>query len=364
VTVTARFRGGWLSEFYPQAVADAPGILTRTGVGRLRPDTIGRLEWNDLTVGADGPGPASTAHVWNAPRAVAAQSVRTAGGETERFLFYRGVAHIDAPLVAVQDAHTGQLMLRSRLAPELARQGPLPVSAAWLVDVRADGAVAFRGVPALVLGGAEGAAAPVDMRFGPQEYARAHRAKLADALRQALVTAGLFDDEAQALLATWELSYFRSAGTRVFYLVPRAWTDHYLPLAVSVDAQITRVMVGRIELVTPRQRHDLEQIGRMSARQVNAQAQRMRSALLADSGAADPRVQDVMAGRLPLQASGVPIPDAWQRYLALGRFRAALVLDEAARHPTPGMAALISAYGLEADRLSDEPGVPAQAARR
>jgi hypothetical protein len=50
------------------------------------------------------------------------------------------------------------------------------------------------------------------------------------------VANGLFADEAQALLDTWEISYFKSAGLRVFFIVPRAWTDYYLPLKVSVPA--------------------------------------------------------------------------------------------------------------------------------
>ena len=53
---------------------------------------------------------------------------------------------------------------------------------------------------------------------------------------------------------TWEVTLFKSSGLRLFFMVPRAWTDSYLPLNVSVPADITRVMIGRIELVTPAQR--------------------------------------------------------------------------------------------------------------
>jgi hypothetical protein len=35
----------------------------------------------------------------------------------------------------------------------------------------------------------------------------------------------------------------------VFYIVPRAWTDHFLPLKLSVPAEITRVIVGRIDIL-------------------------------------------------------------------------------------------------------------------
>ena len=78
--------------------------------------------------------------------------------------------------------------------------------------------------------------------------------KLREEMKTALIEDGLFADEAEALLSTWELSYFKSGGMRLFFLVPRAWTDHYLPLKVSVPSQMVRTMVGRIEIVTPRQR--------------------------------------------------------------------------------------------------------------
>jgi hypothetical protein len=361
VTVAARFRGGWLSEHYPAGAVYAPGITAgEAGIGRLRPGTVGTLVWKNLEVGVDGAGPATPAHVWTAPRAVQAQAVRTLSGETEKFLFYRGVGHIDAPLVAVQDAAAGQLILSSRLPHALAGQAPLQVGGLWLVDVRLDGSIAFRLIPPLTVKGARGVAAAVPLRFGPADYDSANRNRLATSLRQALVAAGLFEDEAQALLSTWELSYFKSAGLRVFFLVPQEWTDFYLPLTVSVDSHITRVMVGRIELVTPEQRRGLQQIAQMSAQKIASEAQRMqesfRARLMASMTAATQdaqerqaaqRLLDVLSGAQPLQGAGVTIPAAYQQYLALGRFRNALVLDEVARNPTPAMEALISSYGLE-----------------
>ena len=50
------------------------------------------------------------------------------------------------------------------------------------------------------------------------------------------------------MLNTWKASYFQKAGLRVFYIVPRAWTDYFLPLEFSVPARVNRVIVGRIDL--------------------------------------------------------------------------------------------------------------------
>ena len=60
---------------------------------------------------------------------------------------------------------------------------------------------------------------------------------------------GLFEDEAQAMLNTWKASYFEKPGARVFYIVPREWTDYFLPLQFSVPADVTRVLVGRVDLL-------------------------------------------------------------------------------------------------------------------
>src|SRR5579863_7247016 len=48
VTVSAEFHGGWLSEFYPQALATAPGFAGFAGP--IRADTIGTLTWPDLAI--------------------------------------------------------------------------------------------------------------------------------------------------------------------------------------------------------------------------------------------------------------------------------------------------------------------------
>src|SRR5438067_13860199 len=97
IDVTAEFHGGLLSQFYPTAAAQSPRMVN----GVLEPitdQTLGRLTWTGLTVGGDQPGPETTAHVWTAPRGAPAANVRAASGEAEKFLFYRGVGHLDAPV--------------------------------------------------------------------------------------------------------------------------------------------------------------------------------------------------------------------------------------------------------------------------
>ena len=50
---------------------------------------------------------------------------------------------------------------------------------------------------------------------------------------RALVEQGLYEKEARAMVNTWQDQWFAEEGTRVLYLLPRAWTDRTLPLQVS-----------------------------------------------------------------------------------------------------------------------------------
>src|SRR5262249_875931 len=75
---------------------------------------------------------------------------------------------------------------------------------------------------------------------------------LATALRNALVGQGLYEKEAAAMVKTWESAWFQERGMRVLYLLPRAWTDRALPLAIApAPKAIERVMVARAEIITP-----------------------------------------------------------------------------------------------------------------
>jgi hypothetical protein len=68
-----------------------------------------------------------------------------------------------------------------------------------------------------------------------------------------LISSGLYEKEAKAMLATWRDTWFED-GLRVIYLVPRATTDALLPLDVKpAPTSSVRVLVGRFELLTREQ---------------------------------------------------------------------------------------------------------------
>lgn len=72
-----------------------------------------------------------------------------------------------------------------------------------------------------------------------------------DALRTVLRAEGLYPDEVEAMLATWEADWFEP-GLRAFYLMPRDQIDARLPLAIEpAPQQVVRVIVGRADLIRP-----------------------------------------------------------------------------------------------------------------
>ncbi len=254
VNVLVRFRGGWLSQYYPDAVAVAPGVsVGKNGVvhiGPLTASTVGSLRWTGVRVGVAPGGPKTLDNVWTAPRKVKAAYVEAGDGEVERFLFYRGVGHVRAPLRVVR--HGSELAIHmQRLAP--GEPAVTTVDQIWLTEFRSDGRCAFTTLENVHASARTGVFAIMRDNFSKADFSRAKLAALKRSMHHRLVSEGLFSDEATAMLNTWQQSYFKSGGERLFFIVPPAWTNYYLPLRISSHPAVTRVMMGRIELVTPRQ---------------------------------------------------------------------------------------------------------------
>jgi len=330
--VSARFRGGWVTEYYPRAEASAPGFPDK-----LTGETEGTVTWSGVTLSAASPTPETQEHVWLAPRRVSAASVTMPSSrETEKYVFYRGVANLTAPL-RVQRNRDDTLSLYSQAAPATVPRAGLDLAALWLVSIDDRLRVAYRRLDAIRLGinpAMEHARVPAG--FAESAHQARHLDKLRAEMKAALRKEGLYEDEADAMLATWELSYFKSPGLRLFFTVPRAWTDHVLPLSISVPSEVARVMVGRIELVTPAQRTlvrkllegpqpDLEALGRA----VYGEYARL------DSAGQRELAEQVFRTPLPELAHRLnfELSPAIQGYLDLGRFRDALIQDEIRTNP-------------------------------
>ena len=342
VDVRVRFLGGWLTEFWPDAKAKAPGLKNNPRFSELGPDTVGSLHWPRLRVGAAGKFPPTDEPVWTTPRKVDSDAVVTQAGESEQYIFYRGVARQRAPLrvVTVNDGRAYDLRANFAGVP---CDEKTEVPALWLTEIRADGKAAYREIGALsVTQDEERSLARIEAEFAEDNFDAESLRRLKQRMHAALCEDGLYADEATAMLETWNRAYFESPGRRLFYLVPRTWTDHILPLEISEVDAIERVLMGRIELVTDEQRRVLAEI---------AAGEKPNADWIKRIPKGKPR-DDFLAGRQHFGELGVEIPAHYRRYLSLGRFRSALVVEEERRRPTPALTAFIEAYGLRPYRQS------------
>ena len=145
-SVSVAFRGGWLTQFYP--AAETTGLSNRDV---LTEGATGTLTWNNLQIGVNANGPETSERVWTAPRAVQAAPVSATNGESEQFLFYRGVGHVACPLQVRCSADSKMLECRSQVGTALSSCLPMSVQHLWLASFRADGACAFRVLPPVTL---------------------------------------------------------------------------------------------------------------------------------------------------------------------------------------------------------------------
>jgi len=306
--VRAGFKGGWLTEFYPFAAAENAGFPDA-----LDEKNVSSLHWTALSLGESTDKlPATSEHVWLAPRAV--HSAVVTGGpwqQAEKYLFYRGVGRLDAPLVVSEKEKAGALTIQ----PRLASFWPFPEL--WVIRVQPDGRVRYAHMPA----GEQGAERVMIPKDDPK--APSGRDDLQAEIADSLVRQGLYREEALAMLDTWKLSYFESEGLRVMFVLPRSWTDTQLPLSISEPADITRVMLGRIELVSAYQRGKLQRLLELPDGAFAIPP------LYAESTAA---LQSADAGKTShadlYRNIGREVPEALQLYEQMGRFRDAWLTYE------------------------------------
>jgi hypothetical protein len=264
VRVGVGFPQGIWTQWYPQAAAVMPGLIKNAA----NPDSLrgGRVCWyaeiippsqvprempdkpgNELGPDALLPATSSDA-LWNYARDVDAAVVKTwsaAGGankpEYERFLFYRGLGRSKLPLRF--DATAGGTLALDP-DPALAHG----ISHLFVIRIE-NGRGGYSYLPSLVGGQRVSGVIPSLSESQPLD---AFTRSIADALANRLTDSGLYSKEARAMVNTWTTSYFQTEGVRVLYVLPQSWTDAFIPMTVApAPKQIVRVMVGRVELLSP-----------------------------------------------------------------------------------------------------------------
>jgi hypothetical protein len=162
--------------------------------------------------------------------------VRTASADQhEKFLFYRGVAGFDVPLAAQFNAQN-KLLIKNSFED--------PVSSVIWFERRGD-QVGYRVVQEIE---------SETVLESPELSARLEH--LYGDLEEILVARGLYRSEAHAMIETWRDSWFEE-GNRLLYIVPSRFVNSMLPLAITpAPEHVTRVFVGRMELVSPAMRQE------------------------------------------------------------------------------------------------------------
>ncbi len=242
LSVRVSFSKGLITEWYPHATRFQPS--TPLSIDSLyEPHDDGSIAWDSVTVApalaADFPSENAASHYYTARETSATPlSVKSpSGNQHEKFLFYRGVSTVSLPLSA---------------------------------KVLPSGAVQFdnrtgQPIPALILFERRGDKLGYHIVTSPQAdamletpYVTGTFDSLRGDLEDILVAQGLYRDEARAMIETWRDTWFEE-GSRLFYIVPRAFVDSILPLSIDpAPAQLVRVFVGRIELVTPATQRSIE----------------------------------------------------------------------------------------------------------
>lgn len=249
--VRVGFKGGSISQWYPARSGGEipPRIKMVDGVSTLGAIDFGvesyqgGIEWEftveerDVNSDFEVMKPHETS-TWIHPRAPRSNVLTTASGDSETYLFYRGVGNIVLPLtfkVTEDEKLTieADAVIPYLLIVEILHGKLRIISEGSVVDgFSVDLADATETLPMS------------EMRLGV--YVR---------LKAALIEAGLFEDEAAAMLRTWWNSYFGRDGLRAFWIVPRGFTDKILPLHLDpapAPKNLERVLLGRSEILTPR----------------------------------------------------------------------------------------------------------------
>lgn len=242
VNVDVRFPQGLVTEWYPQArpLAKRAGSNDLPKRDQIAWDNVRVLPKSDAT---ELPSDKSGSHYFAARGAEANRiQITLPGGkaETEKFLFYRGVGNFRAPLTVTTTDDAREFTLKNDSHDSL---GHL-----FVFQLR-DGCGSFQKLEALKPGETQSVRLTHERHFMTQNDLRL---KIREAMEKALVAEGLYKPEAAAMVATWDDSWFTESGVRVLYTLPTAWTDRILPLKLTpAPRQVTRVFVGRAEVITP-----------------------------------------------------------------------------------------------------------------
>lgn len=243
VDVNVKFKGGIVNQWYPASVNNRH-ISFNEGKSTLSPINApdftsvynDSLNWKVKVLGPNShlsytsPQNLETP-TWVNPRYTDANMLQI-GKDREKFIFYRGLARFDQPF-KVTSQSSSQLTLQNT--------GNDEIGFAMVYEYTKD-----KKAKVWWTGKLDGKEQKVVHKKELDVNKSIHGEFLSG-----LIKAGLYKKEAQSMLETWRHSYFEKEGLRVFWIVPRKFTDEILPISFKpAPKKLERVLVGRSEVLT------------------------------------------------------------------------------------------------------------------
>jgi hypothetical protein len=259
VSVKVGFNGGTISQWYPDRTGGETLPVPPPPADPKKPLPIadwtldfskpwqGSIEWKGRVLSpAESKEailfkPTESLH-WMRPRVPEANVIRTTKGETEGFLFYRGVGAFDPGLTTtVSSDDTLHLLNRTG--------GDIPFA---MVFERVGGLTRWKTMKDGLNAGATAEVPTSGFSEAVPDFEVGLVEPVYREMVAGLTATGLLQSEARAMVETWWSSYFAQDGLRVFWVVPTAKTEAILPLEVSPKPEKSvRVIVGRSEVIRP-----------------------------------------------------------------------------------------------------------------
>jgi hypothetical protein len=244
VDVSVSFFHGLITEWYPGATHIEPSSPLENVV-LFQQQSSGSISWKSVSVQPSAslafPQETQPSHYY-AARNTNSSPLRIStnnADESEKFLFYRGVSVASAPLSALL-LPGGQIEAMNQSSGEIPK---------LILFERRGEQVGFR----------EAGAVREGVILEPPVLDASLDSLLSD-LQAALISSGLYPDEAHAMLETWKDSWFEE-GSRLIYIVPDSFVEKILPLSIQPQpAKVQRVFVGRMELLTPATQNAIETV--------------------------------------------------------------------------------------------------------
>lgn len=247
VSVKVGFKDGSINEMYPNPIvyenqqhfdvrksfpscdAFIGGFAGYTGKAEWEIDILPPNDNQSLTY-PDEQVPA----IWSAPRKTGSNLIKY-GPQVEKYIFYRGLGSFSNTLIP-NYTKSGNLFLTNKTGEDLSYILVYEVDSLgnrflWNPINYGNSINYFFKKP--------------DKIIEEREWNSIYKVHFT----YALMEAGLFRDEAEAMLNTWNESYFEKPGIKIFWITPRSFVDAVLPLDISHPVRnLERVMVGRTEI--------------------------------------------------------------------------------------------------------------------